>query len=278
MPNDDAQFLETRKFGLVDVANWFSVPPHKVGADTNTSYKSLEEENQSYFDDGLDPWLCTLEDECRDKLLTEEEKAQDTHVVEFLRQALMRANLKDRGLYYNLACGGPWVTVNQVRGYENMNPSEDEEADKIRQPKNTGVFGDGGSAKAAPPEQKAVALDAHRKLVEDALRRMAKRVAVHALKAARGRGDFRAWIATCEDEHRAVVMDALAPALEASAVVTGHEVTPEQACALFFSAAREFLLEGGDCAEAVLQKRIEEFQGKAPDALAQTIVRVADDE
>ena len=56
------------------MANLLGVPAHKLGADIKSSYNSLEQENQDYLDQCLDFWLVRWEEECWDKLLTEEEK------------------------------------------------------------------------------------------------------------------------------------------------------------------------------------------------------------
>lgn len=126
MSAEDAQMIETRQFEIREVANWFGVPPHKLGDTTRTAFSSLEQENQSYLDDALDGWLCGWEAECRDKLLTEKEKREDSHVIEFTREALVRANLEARANYYNKALGGaPWMVVSDVRSRENLNELPD---------------------------------------------------------------------------------------------------------------------------------------------------------
>jgi HK97 family phage portal protein len=86
------QFLETRKFESREAANMFCVPPHKVGDDARSSYNSLEQENQSFLDETIDPWLVTWEEECAAKLLSEAERENETHLVEFIRDALLRAD------------------------------------------------------------------------------------------------------------------------------------------------------------------------------------------
>jgi HK97 family phage portal protein len=135
----DSQLIETMKFSIIDVANWFSLPPHKLGDSSRTAYNSLEQENQSFLDEALDDWLVTWEEECRDKLLTEKEKNDDSRLVEFARQALVRADLKGRAEYYAKAtAGAPWMTVNEVRNLENANDAG-EEYDEIILPAN--VFG-----------------------------------------------------------------------------------------------------------------------------------------
>jgi len=123
MTMEDAQFLDTRKFGLVEIANAAGVPAHKVGGEGRTAYASLEAEQRAYLDESLDPWLRTWELQCRDKLLSEPEKERDSHIIEFTRQALVRANLQARSEAYSKALGGaPWMTRDEVRARENLNP------------------------------------------------------------------------------------------------------------------------------------------------------------
>jgi HK97 family phage portal protein len=139
-----AQLIQYKAFSIRDVANWLGVPPHKLGDTTKTSYASLEQENQSYLDDALDPWLCQWEGESWDKLLTERQKREDSHVIEFLRQALVRTDLATRATYYRQALGGmPWMMIDEVRGMENLNPLPDGLGKKYYVPLNV-VQGDPG--------------------------------------------------------------------------------------------------------------------------------------
>lgn len=135
----DTQLIETRTFELREVANWLGIPPHKLGDTARTSYNSLEQENQSYLDDALDPWLVKWEEECWDKLLTEDEKRNDTHVVEFLRNALVRADLAARGNFYHQGLQDGWFNRDEVRAMENMNPMPDGIGQKYYIPLNMGV-------------------------------------------------------------------------------------------------------------------------------------------
>jgi HK97 family phage portal protein len=127
----DAQLIEGRQFEIREVANWLHVPPHKLGDTSRTSFSSLEQENQQYLDEGLAPWLNAWEEEIWDKLLTEDE--QEELFAEFDVRGLLRANLAARGPYYQLAVNGGWMTPNQVREEEGMNPREDPDGDKYAQ-------------------------------------------------------------------------------------------------------------------------------------------------
>lgn len=134
----DAELIETMKFSLTDVANWFNLPPHKLGSDAKSSYNSLEQENQSFLDECLDNWLVTWEEECWDKLLTENQKRAGNYYVEFNRAALVRADLKTRAEYYTKATGGAaWMSINEIRRRENLNDAEgDLDYGKVLQPTN----------------------------------------------------------------------------------------------------------------------------------------------
>jgi HK97 family phage portal protein len=118
----DAQLLESKAFGLKDMANWFNVPGHKLGDNSATSYNSQEQANQEYLNDGLDPWLIAWEEEAEAKLLTEQEQEDETHCVWFDRFRLVRADLAQRGAYYSQALLNGWMNRDEVRGMEGYNP------------------------------------------------------------------------------------------------------------------------------------------------------------
>jgi HK97 family phage portal protein len=128
---EDAQLIETRQFETREVASWFGIPPHKLGDDTRTSYNSLEQENQSYLD-ALDPWLHSWERESWDKLLTEEEKDSDEYTFEFNRSALVKVNIQARYAAYAIGLAGKaFLTPNEVRNFENLEPLTPEEIKEL---------------------------------------------------------------------------------------------------------------------------------------------------
>lgn len=134
VPAKDAQLLDSRKFSLVEIANWFGVPPHTIGDSSRMAYNSLSAENQAFLDYGLNTWLNRWEDEYRAKLLTEEEQDAENLTIEFSREALVRADLPTRGAYYQQAVGRPWMTPNEARRLENMPTIEG--GDKLLAPLN----------------------------------------------------------------------------------------------------------------------------------------------
>jgi HK97 family phage portal protein len=134
----DAQMQEFMQFAVRQVANFFCVPPHKVGDVTTRTFSSLEQENQSYLDESLDPWLRTWEAECDAKLLAEAEQRSESHSCEFVREALVRANLAERYTAYNTALQGGWMSRDEIRARENLGPIPDGQGQKFFKPLNMG--------------------------------------------------------------------------------------------------------------------------------------------
>lgn len=192
----DAQLIELRQFEVKEVANWLSLPPHKLGDDAKTSYASLEQENQSFLDEALDGWFVTWESETWLKLLTEEQKADDSRVIEFLRQALVRADIKSRGEFYKTAlAGAPWMTIDGVRALENMAPLNDERTDTLQFPSNNfGTDNDDASGAA-------------RADLEAQIERMSRRLMADAARA----DNIDDWLATVDEKHGHIIDSALGP-------------------------------------------------------------------
>lgn len=139
---DKAQLIETRAFENKEIALFIGIPSHKLGDKDAASYNSLEQENQDYLDEGLDPWLTAIEEECWDKLLTEEQKLAESHEIVFKRKMLLRANRTDQANYLQKATGNrPWLTPDEARDEEDL-PRLGGDAGLLRDPPGTGSGGD----------------------------------------------------------------------------------------------------------------------------------------
>jgi len=133
----ESQLLESKEFDLITIANYLGLPPHKVGAKGNSAYASLEQSNQEYLDDALEPWLVAWEQECSYKLLTKADYESENVKFEFVRQAMVRSNLAQRAAYYRTALGGlPWMVRKEVRSLENLDPTVPES--EFKDPLNIG--------------------------------------------------------------------------------------------------------------------------------------------
>lgn len=118
----DSQLLESREFDAREIANIFGVPTHKLGDPSKVAYNSLEQENQSYYDDTLSRWLRLFAEECHDKLLAEREKADESHLVDFDYQEIQRANLAAQTTFVTQMVDRRLMTPNEGRAVFGLNP------------------------------------------------------------------------------------------------------------------------------------------------------------
>lgn len=141
MSNHDAEWLGTRRAQRGEVANWLNLPPHKVGDDSRISYNSLEQENQAYLDGSLGWWFNVWEEECDEKLLSEQEKRTESHYAEFMTQKRLRADIEKRYAAYAVGISHEFLSPDEVRAKENMNKRPDGKGGVYRNP-NTKSAGD----------------------------------------------------------------------------------------------------------------------------------------
>ncbi|MEQ1901875.1 MAG: phage portal protein [Devosia sp.] len=148
MSGVDAQTVETRKLQVEEICRQFRVMPIMVGAVATPTYASAEQMFIAHVVHTLSPWYERIEHSANVNLLTEAE-LEEGYYLKFSPNALMRGAAKDRGEFYAKALGTgggkPWMTQNEVRGYEELDRSTDPEADKL-----TPVF---AKTAAAPTEK-----------------------------------------------------------------------------------------------------------------------------
>lgn len=149
IPPEEAQFLGTREFQRQEIASWFNLPAHKLGDGSRTSFNSLEQENQSYLESTLEPYLAAAEDESHDKLLTEQQKREGDYEIEAQRAAILKPDLAARYSAYSLGITNGFLKPNEARAYENLPPEPG--GDQLRFPLNTSPAG-GPADSGAPPE------------------------------------------------------------------------------------------------------------------------------
>ena len=123
-PNE-AQFLETRKFQLNEIARIFRVPPHMIGDLEKSSFSNIEQQSLEFVKYTLEPWVARWEQAIVRRLLTEEEKK--TYFVKFNLEGLLRGDYKSRMDGYAVARQNGWMSANDIRQLENLDmiPEED---------------------------------------------------------------------------------------------------------------------------------------------------------
>lgn len=119
MPMTDAQFLESRKFSVVEVCRWYGVPPHKVADLDRSTNNNIEHQGIEFVTETILPWAVRLEQETNVKLFGP--RSQGRVYTKFNVNALMRGDSKSRAEYYRIMMMLGVYTINEVRAMEEEN-------------------------------------------------------------------------------------------------------------------------------------------------------------
>jgi HK97 family phage portal protein len=118
MTFDDAQFLETRKFQRSEIAGIFRVPPHLIGDLERATYGNIEHQSIEFVTHCIRPWLVRWEQAISKALFTAPGLYYPEHAVE----GLLRGDIKSRYDAYAIGRTNGWLSANDIRALENMNP------------------------------------------------------------------------------------------------------------------------------------------------------------
>lgn len=116
--NKDAQFLELRKFQITDIARLFRVPPHMIADLDRATFSNIEQQSLEFVMHTMTPWAERWEAGIEADLLLDGEELE----VEFDFANLMRGDAASRAAFYQSGIQNGWLTRNEVRAAENMNP------------------------------------------------------------------------------------------------------------------------------------------------------------
>ncbi len=125
LPNNEAQFLETRKFQVEEICRIFRVPPHLIGDLSRSTFANIEHQSIDFATHTIRPWLVRIEQAMNRALFSENEKGR--FYVQFNIDGLMRGDYKSRMEGYAIARQNGWMSANDIRALENMNPISDED-------------------------------------------------------------------------------------------------------------------------------------------------------
>ena len=122
LSNADAQFLEMRRYNVADIARIFGVPLVLLQeTDKATSWGTgLEQFNRMFLEHTIRPWLVLLESSILCHLVPEADRR--TYFAEFMADALNRGQTKERYDAYSIGITNGFLTRNEVRRFENLNP------------------------------------------------------------------------------------------------------------------------------------------------------------
>ncbi len=122
---EQAQFLETRKFQINEIARIFRVPPHMVGDLEKSSFSNIEQQSLEFVKYTLDPWVIRWEQAFMRSLLLQDEKAE--YFVKFNLEGLLRGDYQSRMNGYAIARQNGWMSANDIRELENLDRIPTEE-------------------------------------------------------------------------------------------------------------------------------------------------------
>lgn len=118
MKNNDAQFLETRQFQVIDIARIFRVPPHLIGDLTRGTFSNIEQQSLEFMAYSMAPWAERIEASIVAEFLPDDEEWE----VEYDFTHLMRGDAASRTAYYKGGIGSGWLTRNEAREAEGYEP------------------------------------------------------------------------------------------------------------------------------------------------------------
>lgn len=131
--NEEAEFLETRRFQVNEICRLYGVPPHKMGELDKATLNNIEQQQQQYIDSALAPITRPLEQLCDAHLLFADERPQLQVIFNY--DEMTKGDLKTRYEAYQIGTLNGWLSRNDVRARENMTPIEG--GDEYRVPLNT---------------------------------------------------------------------------------------------------------------------------------------------
>lgn len=124
IPPEQAQFLQTRKFQLNEIARIFRIPPHMIGDLDKSSFSNIEQQSLEFVMYTLDPWVVRWEQAIKRALFSESEKKK--YFVKFNVDGLLRGDYQSRMNGYAVGRQNGWLSANDIRELENLNRIPDD--------------------------------------------------------------------------------------------------------------------------------------------------------
>jgi len=120
MPLKDAQFLESRKFTVTEIARWFRVPPHKIADLERATFSNIEHQSIEVVQDTIIPWAMRLEQEADYKLISS--RARGIFYSKLNVKGLLRGDSRARAQFYQIMRNMGVYSANKILELEDDNP------------------------------------------------------------------------------------------------------------------------------------------------------------
>ncbi|WP_040210843.1 phage portal protein [Clostridium polynesiense] len=129
IPPEEAQFLETRKFQINEIARLYRIPPHMIGDLEKSSFSNIEQQSLEFVKYTLDPWVIRWEQALQRSLLLPNEKKE--YFIKLNVDGLLRGDYQSRMNGYSIGRQNGWLSTNDIRELEDMNPIPDAEGGNL---------------------------------------------------------------------------------------------------------------------------------------------------
>jgi HK97 family phage portal protein len=127
-----SSLIESRRMAVEDVARAFNIPPHLLGLPGTMAYASVEENNRAWLTTSISPMVQKIENAISP--LMKRSPGGENAYIKFNMDALLRANMQARMAAYATGLQSGWLTINDVRRWEDLYPVDDLAADTVRVP------------------------------------------------------------------------------------------------------------------------------------------------
>lgn len=161
---EQAQFLETRKFQINEIARIFRVPPHMVGDLEKSSFSNIEQQSLEFMKYTLEPWLVRWEQSIQRTLFSADEKKR--YFVRFNVEGLLRGDYASRMNGYAVGRQNGWMSANDIRELENLDRIPAEEGGDLylingnmTKLKDAGIFAASGAGKEEGTDEEVLEVE-----------------------------------------------------------------------------------------------------------------------
>lgn len=118
----EAQFLETNKYSVIEIARWLNIAPHKLKDLTNANYRNIQAQSIEHVQDSLLPWIGRIELELNRKMFSREDS--DAFYVKLNEKVLLRGDSEARKNYLTQLVYAGIITRNEARAMEDLDSIE----------------------------------------------------------------------------------------------------------------------------------------------------------
>ena len=238
LSQEDSQYLQTRNFQGLEICRIYNVPAIMVGLENKSStYASAEQFFLSFVINTIRPWLVRWEQGIKKDLFDPEDVE---HFAEFLVAGMLRGDISSRYNAYAVGRNGGWLSADDIRELENMNPLPDGQGKVYLVPLNVvpatqvGKMNDKGKMpedeEEIPAKKKKQMKSAFQRLFRDATTRIIKRERADVMRQIKkyskreNIGEFEKWLNEFYEEHRGFVVKNIFPVITSLYEASGCEI------------------------------------------------------